>query len=200
MDYVYDIVLNFHDTYYEFYEWKSTDKIINIKKIPIYKVSTKDYLNIKNNDIIIDSKTLSKTNKMFLITSGFEILGLYLDSNGKVLKKSSLIFEESDDILEDKDLFKNINIKYQIIKTNKITYQSRITKEKSKYIKKYLKSLDKTKDEYILKYIYYDIYNLIEEDSNIIYSKFQELSKKDLNKIYQSIKRVKQELNLPELL
>ena len=173
MDYVYDIVLNFHDTYYEFYEWKSTDKIINIKKIPIYKVSTKDYLNIKNNDIIIDSKTLSKTNKMFLITSGFEILGLYLDSNGKVLKKSSLIFEESDDILEDKDLFKNINIKYQIIKTNKITYQSRITKEKSKYIKKYLKSLDKTKDEYILKYIYYDIYNLIEEDSNIIYSKLQ---------------------------
>lgn len=200
MDYVYDIVLNFHDTYYEFYEWKSTDKIINIKKIPIYKVSTKDYLNIKNNDIIIDSKNLSKTNKMFLITSGFEILGLYLDSNGKVLKKSSLIFEESDDILEDKDLFKNINIKYQIIKTNKITYQSRITKEKSKYIKKYLKSLDKTKDEYILKYIYYDIYNLIEEDSNIIYSKLQELSKKDLNKIYQSIKRVKQELNLPELL
>ena len=200
MDYVYDIVLNFHDTYYEFYEWKSTDKIINIKKIPIYKVSTKDYLNIKNNDIIIDSKTLSKTNKMFLITSGFEILGLYLDSNGKVLKKSSLIFEESDDILEDKDLFKNINIKYQIIKTNKITYQSRITKEKSKYIKKYLKSLDKTKDEYILKYIYYDIYNLIEEDSDIIYSKLQELSKKDLNKIYQSIKRVKQELNLPELL
>lgn len=200
MDYVYDIVLNFHDTYYEFYEWKSTDKIINIKKIPIYKVSTKDYLNIKNNDIIIDSKTLSKTNKMFLITSGFEILGLYLDSNGKVLKKSSLIFEESDDILEDKDLFKNINIKYQIIKTNKITYQSRITKEKSKYIKKHLKSLDKTKDEYILKYIYYDIYNLIEEDSNIIYSKLQELSKKDLNKIYQSIKRVKQELNLPELL
>ncbi len=200
MDYVYDIVLNFHDTYYEFYEWKSTDKIINIKKIPIYKVSTKDYLNIKNNDIIIDSKTLSKTNKMFLITSGFEILGLYLDSNGKVLKKSSLIFEESDDILEDKDLFKNINIKYQIIKTNKITYQSRITKEKSKYIKKCLKSLDKTKDEYILKYIYYDIYNLIEEDSNIIYSKLQELSKKDLNKIYQSIKRVKQELNLPELL
>ena len=45
-----------------------------------------------------------------------------------------------------------------------------------------------------------DIYNLIEADSTNIYSKLQELSKKDLNKIYQSIKRVKQELNLPELL
>lgn len=198
MDYVYDIVLNFHDTYYEFYEWKSTDKIINVKKVPIYKVSTKDYLNIKNNDIIIDSKTLSKTNKIFLITSGFEILGLYLDSTGKVLKKSSLIFEESDDILEDKDLIKNINIKYQIIKQNKITYQSRINKEKSKYLKKYFKTLDKVKDEYLLKYIYYDIYNIPEEDSNIIYKKLQELLKKDLNKIYDSIKRVNHELNLPE--
>lgn len=198
MDYVYDIVLNFHDTYYEFYEWKSTDKIINVKKIPIYKVSTKDYLNIKNNDIIIDSKTLLKTNKIFLITSGFEIIGLYLDSTGKVLKKSSLIFEESDDILEDKDLIKSINIKYQIIKQNKITYQSRINKEKSKYLKKYFKSLDKVKDEYLLKYIYYDIYNIPEEDSNIIYKKLQELLKKDLNKIYDSIKRVNHELNLPE--
>lgn len=198
MDYVYDIVLNFHDTYYEFYEWKSTDKIINVKKVPIYKVSTKDYLNIKNNDIIIDSKVLSKTNKIFLITSGFEILGLYLDSTGKVLKKSSLIFEESDDILEDKDLIKNINIKYQIIKQNKITYQSRINKEKSKYLKKYFKTLDKVKDEYLLKYIYYDIYNIPEEDSNIIYKKLQELLKKDLNKIYDSIKRVNHELNLPE--
>lgn len=198
MDYVYDIVLNFHDTYYEFYEWKSTDKIINVKKIPIYKVSTKDYLNIKNNDIIIDSKTLLKTNKIFLITSGFEIIGLYLDSTGKVLKKSSLIFEESDDILEDKDLIKSINIKYQIIKQNKITYQSRINKEKSKYLKKYFKSLDKVKDEYLLKYIYYDIYNIPEEDSNIIYKKLQELLKKDLNKIYDSIKRVNHELNLSE--
>ena len=35
MDYIYDIVLNFHENYYEFYEWKSSDKIINVKKITI---------------------------------------------------------------------------------------------------------------------------------------------------------------------
>ena len=27
MDYIYDIVLNFNDDYYEFYEWKQEDKI-----------------------------------------------------------------------------------------------------------------------------------------------------------------------------
>ncbi len=32
MEYVYDIVLNFRDKYYDFYEWNKKDKIINIKK------------------------------------------------------------------------------------------------------------------------------------------------------------------------
>ena len=43
MDYIYDIVLNFQSNYYEFYEWKTTDKIINVKKILVYLVSNQDY-------------------------------------------------------------------------------------------------------------------------------------------------------------
>ena len=37
MEYVYDIVLNFMDKYYDYYEWKKKDRIINIKKIPLFK-------------------------------------------------------------------------------------------------------------------------------------------------------------------
>ena len=33
MNYIYDIVLNFNKDYYEFYEWKKSDKVINVKKI-----------------------------------------------------------------------------------------------------------------------------------------------------------------------
>ena len=128
MDYIYDIVLNFHENYYEFYEWKSTDKIINIKRIPIYKISTKDYLNIKNNYTTIDKQSLPKQNKMFLITNGIEVMGLLLDNLGKVIKKSSLIFEESDEIIEDKDLLKLINIKYKIDKIIKNPNISRLSK------------------------------------------------------------------------
>ena len=36
MDYIYDIVLNFQNNYYEFYEWKTSDKIINVKKMLVY--------------------------------------------------------------------------------------------------------------------------------------------------------------------
>lgn len=194
MDYIYDIVLNFQENYYDFYEWRLEDKIINVKKIPIYKISTKDYISIKNNNIIIDIKSLPKPNKMFLITSGIEVMGILLDSSGKVLKKSSLLFDESDEILEDKESIKQINIKYKITNVKNITYESRLNKEKNKYIKSYFNNIDKHKDEYTLKYLYYDIYNIEEKDIDKIYNKLQELTKEDINKMYESIKRVNLEL------
>ena len=194
MDYIYDIVLNFHESYYEFYEWKSTDKIINLKKIPIYKVSTKTYLDIKNNTTIIDKETISRPNKIFLITNGIEVMGLLIDSTGKVLKKSSLIFEESDDILEDKDLIKNITLKYTIIKSNNKLSISRLSEEKEAYLNNYFHKISPSKDEYLLKYIYYDIYNEEESDTNKIYKELLNLSKKDKSKLYTTIKKINLEL------
>jgi len=190
MDYIYDIVLNFHETYYDFYEWHPKDKIINIKRIPIYKVSNNDYINLRNNNTTIDKNTLPKQNKMFLVTSGIEVLGLLIDDNGKVLKKSSLLFDESDEILEDKDSIKLINLKYKINKKNNIIHQSRIIKEKIKYINNYLHNIDKLKDKYILKYLYYDLYNIEEDNIDKIYNDLLELSKDNINKIYDSIKKI----------
>ena len=109
MDYIYDIVLNFQNNYYEFYEWKTTDKIINVKKILVYLVSNQDYLNLKYNEVILDKKILPKQIKMFLVTNGIEVMGLLLDSAGKVIKRSSLLLDEADDILEDKETIKRLN-------------------------------------------------------------------------------------------
>lgn len=193
MEYIYDIVLNFQDNYYDFYEWQKKDKIINIKKIPIYKINNKDYLNIKNNKVTINKESLPKTNNMFLLTSGIEIIAILINNKGRILKKSSLIFEESDDILEDKDKIKVINIKYKIDKKNPTNINSRIEQEKIKFINKFFKNIDKRKDEYLLKYLYYEIYNK-EEDIDIIYNKLLALSKNDINKIYNSIQTLNKEL------
>ena len=194
MDYVYDIVLNFQSVYYEFYEWQPTDKIINIKRIPIYKITNQDYLNIKNNNVIIERNTIPKQNKIFLITSGLEIMGIMIDNNGKVIKKSSLLFEENDDILEDKDEIKLIKIKYNIINKSSTKIESRLKKEKKIYINKYLNSLDKEKDKYFLKYLYYDIFTIDESDINKIYNCLHELSSSNPTKLYESIKKIDLEL------
>ena len=106
MDYIYDIVLNFQNNYYEFYEWKKTDKIINVKKILVYLVNNEDYLNLKYNEVILDRKIIPKQIKMFLVTNGIEVMGILLDNDGKIIKRSSLIYDEADEVLEEKETIK----------------------------------------------------------------------------------------------
>ena len=101
-----------------------------------------------------------------------------------------MIFEESDDILEDKDNIKEISIKYQIKSINKTLFESRSTKEKKYYLNKYFNNIDKIKDKYLLKYIYFDIYNTEEDNIDKIYNDLLELTQKDFNKIYNSIKQI----------
>lgn len=194
MDYIYDIVLNFQERYYDFYEWCPNDKIVNIKKITIYKILNNDYLNIKNNSVIIDKTSLPKQNKIFLLTNGLEVMGLLLNNYGKVIKISSLLFDESDDILEDKDDIKSIGIKYKVLKKKNINLISRNNIEKKTYTNKYLKKLDLQKDEYLIKYLYYDIYSIEENDINKAYNKLLTLAKQDLKLLYESIQKINLEL------
>jgi len=194
MDYIYDIILNFQNNYYDFYEWKSKDKLINVKKILVYKISSEDYLNLKYNDVIIDMNNLPKQTKMFLVTNGEEVMGLLLDQIGKVVKKSSLLFEEADEVLEEKDIIKEITINYiknkhQINKT-----YSRIEEEKLIFLEKFFSEINKEKDEYLLKYIYYDIFLKEENDINLIYQELKGLFNTNINKIYNSIKKISIEL------
>ena len=196
MDYIYDIVLNFQNNYYDFYEWKSTDKVINIKKILVYIVNNEDYLNLKYNEIILDKKQLPFQTKMFLVTNGIEVMGILLDNEGKIIKRSSLIFDEADEVLEEKETIKPLTIKYKKNIQKKHISNSRILTEKIKFLQKYFSNIDKLKDEYLLKYIYYDIYNIEENNINKVYKKLQELIYEDINIIYNSVKRVSIELKL----
>ena len=42
MNYVYDIYLNLNNVLYDFFDWDKNDKLIHIKKIPIFKIWNKD--------------------------------------------------------------------------------------------------------------------------------------------------------------
>ena len=195
MHYMYYIVLNFQNEYYDFYEWKPTDKIINIKRIPIYRITTKDYLNIKNNDTTIEISSIPKTNRTFLLTNGIEVMGIRMDNDGKVAKKSSLLFDENDEILEDKNHIKEINIKYKIDKKKKINYISRLKQEKIKYLDSYFNKLDRIKDEYFLKYLYFDIYNEDEKDIDKVYKSLINLTKDNPSKMFSSIQKIESQLH-----
>lgn len=194
MDYIYDIILNFQNDYYDFYEWKNKDKLTNVKKILVYKVNTEDYLNLKYNDITIDMQIFPKQSKMMLITNGEEVMGLLLDQTGKVVKKSSLLFEEADEVLEEQEILKFIKIKYLRNIHKPHIHISRLEEEKLRFLESFFSKIDITKDEYLLKYIYYDIYLKEEQNTSIIYQDLKKLIQTNINQIYNSIKKITIEL------
>lgn len=195
MEYIYDIVLNFQNKYYEFYEWHHKDKLINVKKILVYKISNEDYLDLKYNEVIIDIKQFPKQAKMILVTNGEEVMGILLDQLGKVIKKSSILIDEAEEILEEIDIIKNIKINYLKNNYKNRINISRIEEEKKKFIENFLSTINIEKDEYLLKYIYYDIYQKEESNINVIYQSLKKLINTNINQIYKSIKKINLELN-----
>ncbi len=163
MNYIYDIVLNFHEHYYEFFEWDRTDKINNINKIPVYRVSDKDMLILKNNKVKIDDIFLNKIKEdnkkhkknMCLVSNTILSIGLLFDNEGNLLKRSSLIFEEEDEV---NDFSKNIKItKINYLENTEITSKGklRLEIEKKDILSNYVSTIT---DLSTLKYLYYEYF------------------------------------------
>ena len=49
MNYYYDILLNFQENYYMFYEWDKEDNIEFVKKIPLFHIDSKEFIDIFTN-------------------------------------------------------------------------------------------------------------------------------------------------------
>ena len=182
MNYIYDIVLNFNSNYYEFYEWNKNDNIINIRKIPTFKVDNQTYYDFKFNDItvkndflkLIEDETsiyLGNTNKyMCIITNSKEAIGVMFNKNGLIIKKSSLIIDEENEVLELAYDIENTRIDYQV---NRVCKKMRLVSssegEKKKKIINNLNHLFKINNYELIRYIYYDAFLKEEKDVNKIY-------------------------------
>ena len=206
MNYIYDIVLNFNRDYYEFYEWKKSDKIINVKKIPAFKVSTDDLKKLKYNIIKVDNVFLDKIfeltlfyNKMdykymCLVSDTNETIGLMFDKDGNLLKRSSLVFDEEDEVNEEVVDNSLTYINFLVDKKKDIEFISRSDKERRDYLYKFISGLDVDLDNNILRYMYYDYFEL-EEDSinkirdNLLNEIMDNNSNK--NKLYELVKMIK---------
>ena len=205
MKYIYDIVLNFQDNYYEFYEWKRKDKLKNIKKIPLYRVSSEDILILKNNILRIDKQLLNrikednkKQKKIMCLVSNTKIsMGLLFDETGQLLKRSCLIYEEEDEVNNSAKDLDIININYIENKKTKISNELRLEKENKEYLNSYITN---NKDIKTLKYLYYEYFNKeINDILAIKKSLKKEINKtwtKQQNNLYNTVKLLNKK-NLP---
>lgn len=170
MNYIYDIVLNFQENYYHFFEWNRNDKIKNILKVPLYKVKDKDITTFKNNKVKVCKEFIEKIKKdnknykkiICIVTNGKISIGLLFNEEGYLLKRSSLIFEEEEETIELSKELPITNINYE--ENIKYKYQNklRIEKEKKDQLIKYINEIHNIDT---LKYLYYEYY---EKESNNI--------------------------------
>lgn len=191
MSYIYDILLNFHEEPYDFYEWNKNDNIINIKKIPLFKISHQKFIDVINNNVLfhldllekIKNKTEEYTNRRtrtimyaFLLTDGISVLAINI--NNKTLYSKLLLDEESEVVNASKRL-KESCIKYEIISPkNSIINKTRSENELESKIIDELKSMIRKNNVDELKYIYYDFFNIKTDDIDKIK---EELYEKILN-------------------
>ena len=177
MNYIYDIILNFNEEFYDFYEWKNNDNVINVRKIPVLKVDENTYVSLRNNRVQVSMETIDSLKKNFslynekiegniicLITNGMSAFGVMFNNNGYLIKRSSMLFDEEEEVIDESENIKEVKIDFIKNEKQKSNNISRIVKEKQKFIKDYISSLD---DELTLKYIYYDYFEKEENKNNI---------------------------------
>lgn len=192
MTYISDIFINLHRDYFEFYEWNKKDYIEHIKKIPVIKIDNKMMINIINYDTKIDDKIIKKyiqkcekyntTNHFnyLALTNGFKAIVILFDSKGNIFKKSSLIFEDEENICLLSNNMRITVINYEIKKKEKITKYTRFEKERIQYIIKNIKKMNKSS----LKYLYFDCFNKQENNIDIIINKISSELKNDNIDVY----------------
>lgn len=186
MTYVYDLILNFNPELYEFYEWNSEDVIYHIKRINLIKIDSVSYNEILSNKVKLndefllsvfnkceyyENRTINFLSYAILLTDTYRVMAIMLDNNGNIIKYSSLLLDEEEDVLDISDRLATLKLNYQIIDKKDINNSlTRFENHILKYIKKDLIISYQNKDISKLKYLYYEYFNKQCEKIDEIYN------------------------------
>lgn len=193
MIYAYDLLVNLNNKVYDFYDWKSTDKITHIRRVPLFKVSVNTYLDILEKNVrlnleilpvikdktqVFTAKVLELINYALVITNGVNALFIVLDSKGNVKEKSKFLVNEELEIIDLSNKLKTTTINYKVISNSIYNKMIRSEKETIKTIINELSNIKEDKDK--IDYLYYEWF----KDNNGI-NKYDKLIK-DINSKFTS--------------
>ena len=192
MNYYYDIVLNFQENLFMFYEWDEHDNLEYIKKIPLIFVDSTNLIDLIANKIIInnnllkkiENKTKLKNNKFLkyccIVADGKNSIAIEFNEDGESINKSSLLVDDELNINEFVYTLNKEEINYK--KTKKEFFYKDIRQELiiKRIIKLEIKNMYDKKNYSKLKYID-DMYN------NMLKQIEQKISEKEYH-IYEIIK------------
>lgn len=199
MNYTYDILANFNEKFYDFYDWNSIDEIEHIKKLPILKVKKNFLQNIKYNDVIVEKCLLEKIykktelfknnkcktpNHICALCDGTEAIIVKFEPNGKVSGRSSMLIDEENEIIDMSEIMTTNNYEIKQNKNNHLDkFKTRKEMEINNFILKELNNINEEK----LKYLYFDCFDKKENNTEIILNEIKDEIKDNFENVYLKI-------------
>lgn len=113
MNYYYNVTLNFNAL--KFYEWTLEDELIELKKVPVFRLNEKDLvclykyngnvessflMKIKNKSIYKKEGILKTNLYIALFTDTKFCLAIMFDKEGSIIKRSHLLLEDELNVIE----------------------------------------------------------------------------------------------------
>lgn len=188
---------------FDFYDWNPNDNIINVRKIPLFKITSNQLKEIKENSIQFDSEFLKKfqnKTELFsgkdikyieyccLFSNGSETIAVLIKNNH--VEKSHLLVDEELEVLEVVTRLQEETVKYQILKRSKNTgFKTRKEIETERMIRRHLKKLKEEDALQQLKYLYYECFNEKEDNKDKIMNRLEHTLEKNFDSIAYKLKQ-----------
>lgn len=173
MNYVYDILSNFNQELYDFYDWDKNDNFTHLRKVPSFRVSKEVLVDlmfkkvkIKGNLLkLIKDKTQVFTKEgvdvieyCFIVSDSVNALGVILDEDGVVYKRSKFLVSEELEINKCLKTSKIYNVEYNLLSSK--THYSNMTRNEEKVTSLILNELELVMDSTDkIDYLYYEWFN-----------------------------------------
>lgn len=173
MNYVYDILSNFNQELYDFYDWDKNDNFTHLRKVPSFRVSKEVLVDlmfkkvkIKGNLLkLIKDKTQVFTKEgvdvieyCFIVSDSVNSLGVILDEDGVIYKKSKFLVSEELEINKCLKTSKIYNVEYNLLSSK--THYSNMTRNEEKVTNLILSELELIMDSTDkIDYLYYEWFN-----------------------------------------
>ncbi len=173
MNYVYDILSNFNQELYDFYDWSKNDNFTHLRKVPSFRVSKEVLVDlmfkkvkIKGNLLkLIKDKTQVFTKEgvdvieyCFIVSDSVNALGVILDEDGVVYKRSKFLVSEELEINKCLKTSKIYNVEYNLLSSK--THYSNMTRNEEKVTNLILNELELIMDSTDkIDYLYYEWFN-----------------------------------------
>lgn len=173
MNYVYDILSNFNQELYDFYDWDKNDNFTHLRKVPSFRVSKEVLVDLMFKKVkikcnllkLIKDKTQVFTKEgvdvieyCFIVSDSVNALGVILDEDGVVYKRSKFLVSEELEINKCLKTSKIYNVEYNLLSSK--THYSNMTRNEEKVTNLILNKLELIMDSTDkIDYLYYEWFN-----------------------------------------